>query len=270
MAGWFDPAQWNLGLFLLLIGALIGGSIRAASRGRLPRLRRLEAVAAIEDAVGRATELGRPVFFIPGSRDLDNVQTVAGLSILGTVAQLSARLECRLVVPVDRGLVLTAARQACRDGYAAAGRADAWHDDQVVYVSDDQFGFVARVDGMIARERPAACLLLGCFAADSLLLAEAGHQAGALQIAGTAEPSQLPFLIAACDHVLIGEELFAAGALLSGDRALLGSLRGQDAGKALAAAAMALGALLSTAAALSAWPPWSAARAALLRLLEAR
>ena len=78
----------------------------------------------------------------------------------------------------------------------------------------------ARVDGMIAREKPGACFLLGSFFAESLLLAEAGNQAGAVQVAGTAMSHQLPFLVAACDHVLIGEEFFAASAYLTGDAQL--------------------------------------------------
>jgi hypothetical protein len=266
---WFDFERWNLGLFLVVCGGAVLLSIAAAVRGRPPRVRRLAGLAAIEEAVGRATELGRPVFFVPGTRDLDNVQTVAGLAILGQVGQLAAMHECRLLVPTDRSLVMNAARETLRAAYARAGRADGFHDDQVLYVSDDQFGYVARVDGMIARERPAACFLLGSFAADSLLLAEAGRQAGAFQVGGTAEPSQLPFLIAACDHVLIGEELFAAGAAMSGDPAELGSLRGQDIGKWIAMAAMLIGAALTTAALLTAWEPLLAARAVLLRLFAA-
>jgi hypothetical protein len=56
---------------------------------------------------------------------------------------------------------------------------------------------------------------------------------GAIQIAGTAQPSQLPFFVTACDYTLIGEELFAASAYLSKQPLLLGSLKGQDYGKGL-------------------------------------
>jgi hypothetical protein len=62
-------------------------------------------------------------------------------------------------------------------------------------------------------------------------LAETANSVGAIQIAGTAMPSQLPFFVAACDYTLIGEELFAASAYLSKDPKLLGSLKGQDVGK---------------------------------------
>ena len=84
---------------------------------------------------------------------------------------------------------------------------------------------------MLVREEPAAIMMLGTFYAESLLIAETGNHIGAIQIAGTAESSQLPFFIAACDYVLIGEELFAASAYMSNDPLLLGSLKGQDVGK---------------------------------------
>ena len=83
------------------------------------------------------------------------------------------------------------------------------------------------------REKPAANFYLGTFYAESLILAETGHGIGAIQIAGTAMPSQLPFFIAACDYTLIGEELFAASAYLSREPRLLGSLLGQDWGKVI-------------------------------------
>ena len=72
--------------------------------------------------------------------------------------------------------------------------------------------------------------LRGLFYAESLILAETGNSVGAIQIAGTSEAAQLPFFVAACDYTLIGEELFAASAYLTGEPQQLGSLKGQDAG----------------------------------------
>ena len=69
---------------------------------------------------------------------------------------------------------------------------------------------------------------------------------GAIQIAGTARPAQLPFFIAACDFTLIGEELFAASAYLSGEPRQLGSLKGQDVGKGIAMVVIILGVIAVT------------------------
>jgi len=250
---------WGLAVVMAAVGGLILWSIRRALSGKRYRLRPLAGVDALAEAVGRATELGRPVLFVAGTRDLDNVQTLAAVNVLGRVARMTATHGCRLIVPTCRSLVLSAARAICRQAYAEAGRAEDWHDDMVTYVTDDQFGFVSRVDGIIARERPAACVFMGAYSAESLLLAEAGGQVGALQVAGTAMPLQLPFFVAACDHTLMGEELFAAGAYLGDDPAMLGSLRGQDLGKRLAIALLLGGSLLITLAAVIDWTPLRAA-----------
>ena len=141
---------------------------------------------------------------------------------------------------------MATAREVVKQSYQAAGRPDLFRDDMVYYVTDEQFGYVAALDGFMLREKPAACFYLGAFFAESLVLAETGNSIGAIQVAGTAQPTQLPFFVAACDYTLIGEELFAASAYLSRDLRMLGSLRGQDVGKALAMASIVAGCLLMT------------------------
>ncbi len=268
MSGWWNPAAWNLAVVTVaMLAALVCGVLATRRRG-LPPVRRIAGLQAIEDAIGRATELGRPVFYVGGVQDLDDVQTVASLGILGAVGRMTARHGCTLVMPTNRSLVLAAAREVLRESYTAAGRPDGYAPDMVTYVSDDQFGLAARVDGMIARQRPAACFLQGAFYAESLLLAEAGAQVGAVQVAGTAMTHQLPFLVAACDHVLIGEEFFAAEAYLSGDPLKLGSLRGQDLIKDAAVVLLLGGAAVVSLAGLLGGGPLSQLRAALLRLLQ--
>jgi hypothetical protein len=93
----------------------------------------------------------------------------------------------------------------------------------------------------MVREKPAACFYMGAFYAESLILAETGNSIGAIQVAGTAMPAQLPFFVAACDYTLIGEEFFAASAYLSGSPEELGSLKGQDLGKIMVAVLMLIG-----------------------------
>jgi hypothetical protein len=109
----------------------------------------------------------------------------------------------------------------------------------------------------MVREKPAACFYFGQFYAESLILAETGNSVGAMQIAGTAQPSQLPFFVAACDYTLIGEEFFAASAYLSGQPDQLGSLKGQDLGKMLAAALILVGCALATIVELSPDTAWA-------------
>jgi hypothetical protein len=239
--------------YLFLIALFMGGAIvyfiETARRGKKLFVRKIAGLEAVDEAVGRATEMGRPILFIPGIHDMDDVQTLAAITILGRVARTVANYDTKIRMPVARSLVMTAARETIKASYLAAGRPDAYSDDMVNYVTDEQFGYVAAVDGIMVREKPATIFLLGAFFAESLILAETGNYVGAIQIAGTARPAQLPFFVAACDFTLIGEELFAASAYLSGEPKALGSLKGQDVGKGVAMVAIVVGTVAATVAA---------------------
>lgn len=239
-----EPVNWNL-LNLFVIGLLIAGAviyfIAHAKAGKKMFIRKIAGLDAIDEAIGRATEMGRPILFIPGINDMDDVQTIAGITLLGHVAKVVADYDIKINMPVARSLVMTTARETIREAYIGAGRPDAYSDDMVRYITDEQFGYVAAVDGIMVREKPATCFYLGAFFAESLILAETGNSIGAIQIAGTAMPAQLPFFVAACDYTLIGEELFAASAYLSGEPKQLGSLKGQDVGKLFAMVALIVG-----------------------------
>src|SRR5439155_8181629 len=176
---------------------------------------------------------------------------IAGVTILGHVAKRVAEYDTRLVVPTSRALVMTTARETVKQAFLAAGRPDAYREDDIYYTTDEQFGFVAAVNGVMVRSKPATCFYLGAFFAESLILAETGNSVGAIQIAGTAQPAQLPFFVAACDYTLIGEEFFAASAYLSGEPDQLGSIKGQDIGKVIVAVGIVVGVVAATIAAIS-------------------
>jgi hypothetical protein len=243
---WLNLDRSYLFLIAVIISAAVIYFVESAKRGKKLFVRKIAGLEAVDDAIGRATEMGRPILFIPGIQDMDDVQTLAGLTILGRVARVIADYDTRIFMPVARSLVMTAGRETIKAAYQAAGRPDAYSDDMVTYITDEQFGYVAAVDGVMVRERPATVFLLGAFFAESLILAETGNSVGAIQIAGTAHPAQLPFFVAACDFTLIGEELFAASAYLAGEPKLLGSLKGQDVGKAIAMIIIILGVIAFT------------------------
>ena len=245
-AQWFNTGRSRVLVGVLILSGLIIHYIRRARAGRDIFIRKIAGLEAVDEAVGRATEMGKKIFYIPGSQDMDNVQTLAGITILGRVAELAAQYETHLEVPVSRSLVMVTSREVVKEAYIKVGRTDFYKDDQVKYLTDDQFGYAAAIDGMVVRERPATIFLMGSFYAEALVLAETGNSVGAIQIAGTGQPSQLPFFVAACDYTLIGEELFAASAYLSKEPRQLGSLKGQDVGKGLILVAIAIGIILET------------------------
>ncbi len=243
---WFALGRFNMLFSVLMISFFILYFIKKAQRGEEIYLRPVAGLKAFDEAVGRATEMGKPVLYVPGIMDLDQVETVAGVIILGYVSKMTARYETELEVPVSRSLVMSNAREVCRSSYLSEGRPELYKDDMVHYLTDDQFAYAAGVDGIMLRKKPAACFYQGKFYAESLILAETGNSIGAIQIAGTASPSQLPFFITACDYTLIGEEFFAASAYLSKDPKLIGSLKGQDWAKGVVMIIIGVGAVVET------------------------
>lgn len=245
---WYDGDRFWLMIIVMLFCGSVVYWIWHARTGRPIRVRTIAGLEAVDEAVGRATEMGRSVLFVPGIQDMNDIQTIAGITVLSRVARTAAEYDAKVEVPTSRSLVMTTAREAVQASFLAAGRPDAYNEDLIYYVTDEQFGYVAYLSGLMVRERPAACFYMGSFFAESLILAETGNSIGAIQVAGTAQPAQLPFFVAACDYTLIGEEFFAASAYLSGSPEELGSLKGQDVGKIIVAVILLTGVGLLTVA----------------------
>ena len=246
----FNRAKTNNLVLCLVFSGLIMGYIGIARRRKL-KIRRIAGLEALDEALGRATEMGKPVLFIHGLRDMSQIPTIAAVNILGRVARRTAEYDTALRVVAPDPVVMSVSQETVKASYVEAGRPDAFNPDHVFVASTEQFSYAAAVEGIMVRDRPAAHIMMGYFYAESLLLAETGATTGAIQIAGTDAFTQLPFFITTCDYTLLGEELYAASAYLSGEPRMLGSLKGQDAGKAILLAVLVLGTLLAT---LKWWP----------------
>ncbi len=238
---WFYMSKLGMLILLLLICFAILYYIITARKGKDYFIRRISGLDSMEEAIGRATEKGKPILFVPGIGDLEDIQTIASLTILSHLAYRAAEYNTEIIVPCRWSMVLSAAREVVKEAYLKAGKPDAYKEDNIFYLTEDQFGYVAGVDGIMVREEPAANFFLGTFYAESLILAETGFSTGAIQTSGTANAHQLPFFVVSCDYTLIGEELFAASAYLSKDPQQLGSLKGHDFGKVLVLTSIIVG-----------------------------
>jgi hypothetical protein len=243
----FNPSTW---FYLLIIVAMAVALYAYINRIKKDPhevfIRKIPGVDAIEEAVGRSTEMGRPVLYVTGVEETQNIQTVASLLILGHVAEMIAEYDTDIRVCNAYPLTMVLAEEIVRQGYANAGRVDAHRPENVMFISSEQFAFAAGVNGLMVRERPATNIFLGRFFAESLMLAETGYVTKAIQIGGTAEITQLPFFVAACDYTILGEELYAVSAYLSREPNLLAQLKTTDLIKAAVIVLIAVGSVLAT------------------------
>jgi hypothetical protein len=242
-------------IFVLAMMLLFSGTalflIRRAKGGKPVYVRPIAGINAVDEAIGRATEMGRPILFVPGLGDPSQVATIAAFTILGRVARRVAEYQTRIIVPNYDPVVMTICQEVVKEAYSSAGRPDDVNERDVYFVTQDQFPYTASVNGTMLREKPATNFYMGKFYAESLVLSETGFVAGSIQIAGTDELVQIPFFIAACDYTLMGEELYAASAYLSQEPQQLGTIKAQDWFKVLSIILMITGAIvyfLSTSA----------------------
>jgi hypothetical protein len=244
---WFDLSRLPvLCVAIIAIGIVLYTTLLSGGKGEF-KMREIAGLMAVEEAIGRATEMARPLLYTPGwGGDIQRPTTIASLNILSYVASKTADYDCQLIYPTHDPVIMAVAQDVVREAYARAGQPERYVADDIQYVSSSQFGYAAAVDGLISREKPASIFLLGTFEAESLILAETGNSVGAIQIAGTDSTIQLSFFIVACDYTLIGEELFAASGYLSGDKSILASVQAQDMMKILIAAVLLIGVIWAT------------------------
>ncbi|MCP4583716.1 MAG: hypothetical protein GY839_19065 [candidate division Zixibacteria bacterium] len=241
---YFHSGRINVLIGILITGILVGLFILIGKRGGQLYMRPIAGLGAVDEAIGRATEMGKPILYSSGRGKMERPATIASMNILGSVIEKVAEYNTPFIFPNNDPVTMAVAQEVAYEGYMRAGHPDNYNPDNIFFVTDSQFGYAAAVDGIMLREKPATNLFFGTFEAESLILAETGNSIGAIQIAGTDSSIQMSFFVVACDYVLIGEELFAASGYLSQDPQVLGSLKGSDYTKLIIITLMIIGILM--------------------------
>lgn len=242
----FDSGKLNIFIAIILFASLFAGLLFIARVNPSIYIRRIGGLDAIEDAVGRTAELGKPIIYTTGIGSIDSLSILAGLTVLKHVTKKAALYEVPVIMPNNDPLVLAAAREVVREAYIESGRPDLYNENDIFFLTTEQFGFASGVSGMMQRMKPGAVFMMGYFYAESLILAENANVSGAISTAGTTAIDQLPFFVAACDYTIIGDELYAASAYISRNPLEVASIKTGDWFKALSVAFILIGSLLAT------------------------
>ena len=89
----FDTGKTAFALITVSVCGAVLICTELARRGKPFYVRPIAGLQAIDEAVGRATEMGKPILYIPGLEDLIEIDTVAGLTILNNVAKVAAEVR---------------------------------------------------------------------------------------------------------------------------------------------------------------------------------
>ncbi len=217
-----------------------------------PKFRTIPGLNAIEEAVGRAVELGRPVHFTTGqggysiSQPDTGTQIMAGLSVFNYVAQLCAKMGVKLIVSVGQTETIPILEQYIRDAYNAENLPVPDMTDTLRFHGTTQYSFITQVQSIFRREHAAANIVVGPLSGESGQLLFSGVEAGAIQVTGTGRTAHIPWLAIISTYSIMGEEIYAAGALLSDDKETLNTIWVQDIGKLLSIIVLLLGVIFTT------------------------
>ena len=108
-------------------------------------LRKIGGLDAVDEALGRATEMGKPVLFVHGLTGMGSISTIAATSILSRIVRKIADYDANLKVVNNDPIVMSVSQEVVKESYLEAGRPDAYNPDNVFLVASEQFPYVAAV-----------------------------------------------------------------------------------------------------------------------------
>lgn len=203
----------------------------AVKKGKEIEIRPMPALEAIDEAVGRCGETGRPLLFTPGFsfgglfHSTMAPLVMAGLAILRKVADSTAKKGVPIIVSLNQPEAVPMVEDVLKVAYARERQEVP--TNAVRFISTEQYAWAAGTLSIMLEDKPGASVLMGHFWSEALQLCEGSKYIGAMLIGGTGT-SQIATMVASCDYCLFGEELFAARAYIERLPELLGTVAGQD------------------------------------------
>lgn len=235
-------------LLLLIYVAILSYQLYAARKRTKPiELRQISGVKAIDESIGRAVELGRPIAVDLHSSGATTVDAIVALAYLNYAAIKSAEAGAKILVGLGAPDLVPIAEDIVRLAYERSPKPELFNAAEMIeFISPTQFAYASGWLGLVGRTKPASILIVGSMGAEAMIVGESGMMVGAMQIAGSSSITNIPFFITSCDYVIMGEEHYVGAAVLSGDMVQLGSILGQDIFKIFTLALIMIGAILST------------------------
>jgi hypothetical protein len=215
---------------------------------KMPTIRKIPGLDAIEEAVGRCTETGKMVHYSVGDYGGLNTEfapeIIAGVSVLRYVASLVAKYKSKILVSTPYPEALTLIEDTLKSGYADAGAPDYFKGDQVRYIPMN--AYQPGVLGILTEENVGANIMIGPFSGATVLWGMTTSAVGAIGIAGTGRTAQIPYMVVCFDYSILGEEVFAAGAYVTKEPYIVSALVANDLLRVFIISILLLGTLFLT------------------------
>ena len=244
MTGIFVEGRTSGFIALVILAILLWFFIRRAERGNIEVIRKLAPLEAMEEGVGRAIEMGRPTLVTYSFADSFDPATMVGLDTVRYLAKITAEKGGKLLVAVGAARTLPVARENYREGCIEGGAPEMFDEKNVYFFTQQQWAYASGVMGLMQRERPATCVFIGPFLVEGIHLGIHSRRLETLAIGGNPSYSMGAFMFVTMDYVLFGEEIYAAGAYMSGDPVIISTLATEDVFKWVFALITVIGSIL--------------------------
>ena len=221
-----------LGLIIILLGVLLLiGFMLLARSGFKPALRPLRGYDSLQEQVGQAVESGGRVHVSLGPNSIigeETATTLAGLAMLDITTERSAISDRPPIGTTADATTLPVLSDTMRRAYQRQGSPENFTPVSARLVALDALTLAAGATGIIADDDVRANVLIGSFGSEVALMAEAGARQHVTQTIGSdrLEGQAVSYVMA--DSPLIGEELYAARAYLTGEPSATAGLAVQD------------------------------------------
>ncbi|MBI1856057.1 MAG: hypothetical protein HYR93_09390 [Chloroflexi bacterium] len=196
-----------------------------------PKFRIIPALTRLYRAIGLSVEDGTRVFIHLGPMSLLTPRGGAPLAGLGMLRHLTERTSLSDRPPIaaagEASLALLA-QDTLEAGYEAAGAGEFYQPLSGRLIGLTPFSSAAGAMSIIRDEDISASILIGHFGPEAALMAEAAERENTFLLGASDDLSSQAALYASAQEVLIGEELYAAGAYLGATASHAASITVQD------------------------------------------
>jgi hypothetical protein len=201
--------------------------VRQAERGNFRPLHRMPVLDLIEESVGRAAELGKGVHWDTGYGGRLGLGHFAGLAMADFTVGLCAKYDVPFTITLCWPELIPLTEQFIRREYASVGK-DVNPEDMIRFFSTEYWGYGLGAYGVVQKSKPAAVFLGGMLYAECMIMLEGAASVGATTLGATVDGNVTGYTVPCADYYMFPTEIYAAGAFLTGDATMAGSLTGTE------------------------------------------
>ena len=223
----------EIGILLIAIAFFVYWLWRSSGNKQVPSLRTFPSIDAISEGVGRGVETGQPVHF--GLGDASQLGgdraagTISALNFLSYTARLCARLGAKLIVRISPNPHLYAqADSIVTEAYFVEGKPQELDKLYTLRYYGDYFGYMTGGIHDMDFLGTAMNVTMGALSVETIWAYAICRMKGGIGIGGGSRWGMVFGLAMLADYALLGDEMYAGSAKISGDKVMTSSFLSGD------------------------------------------